>query len=432
MPVTRRPSGFPVWLLQKSGASVGAFSHQGRVWLAVCCLLVSLAVLGCQPAPQIPETRLPDQQPSGASPDPSRPDTPPSQASRERKLGVLMPLSGPGSKAGTRAQRGIEVALATLQQRDPDFAFSLVIRDTGETSATAGEALRALASDPSILGVIGPLFSQMATDLAPLTEQLALPMISPYARDSSLLTLSSQTFRNTLTDALQGRFLAEYATNVLKLKRFAILFPEDPYGTALKDHFRAAIQRHQGTIVATVGYSPKGTNLPQAVGRLKGARFEALFLPEYADRVGLVTAQLTAQNISGVRLLGTDGWNDPALVAKKTRAIEGAVFVDGFFAGAPSQTVKTFVEEFRARYRETPDLLVAQTYDTVLMCAQALKEGARTRGEFRDRLLQVRDFPGVSGLTTMGANRDADKIPYLLAVQRGRIVQLNAPPAKAR
>jgi len=126
-----------------------------------------------------------------------------------------------------------------------------------------------------------------------------------------------------------------------------------------------------------------------------------------------------------MQLLGTDGWNAPALIAKDPRLLEGAIFVDGFFADASAPAVQTFVEQFRDRYQETPDLLAAQAYDTLLMCAQVLKAGARTPAQLRDGLLHVRDFDGVSGLTSMGETRDATKVPYVLTVKDGQIVQLH-------
>jgi branched-chain amino acid transport system substrate-binding protein len=100
--------------------------------------------------------------------------------------------------------------------------------------------------------------------------------------------------------------------------------------------------------------------------------------------------------------------------------------VDGFFAAAPSPAVHTFVERFRTRYDATPDLLAAQAYDTLLMCAQVLKAGAQTPAQLRDGLLHVQNFAGVSGLTSMGNKRDAEKVLYLLTVKGGQIVQLNA------
>jgi len=54
-----------------------------------------------------------------------------------------------------------------------------------------------------------------ATDLAVRTDS-DFPALSPYA------------MRNSLTDTMQGRFLAEYAISVLKLQRFVILHPEGP------------------------------------------------------------------------------------------------------------------------------------------------------------------------------------------------------------
>ena len=344
----------------------------------------------------------------------------------QNKIGVLLPLSGPGARAGARALQGIELALATVQERDPALQLSVVVRDSTQKAATAQDALRSLVNEEQVIGVIGPLLSRMAIELAPLAGQLGIPLISPYARDSDFPALSTYAMRNSLTDTLQGRYLAEYAINVLKLQRFVILHPEDAYGTALRDRFREQVLQRQGEIVAVVSYPPNSTNIGRVLGPLKDLEYDALFLPEYAGKVSAIVAQLATQNIKGIQLLGTDGWNAPGLVARDPRLLEGAIFVDGFFAGAPAPAVQTFVEQFRNRYQETPDLLAAQAYDTLLMCAQVLKAGARTPAQLRDGLVHVRDFAGVSGLTSLGETRDAEKVPYLLTVKGGQIVQLNA------
>jgi ABC-type branched-subunit amino acid transport system substrate-binding protein len=316
------------------------------------------------------------------------------------------------------------LALATLQERDPALQLATVVRDSTQKAATAQDALRALVNEEHVIGVIGPLLSRIAIELAPLAGQLGVPLISPDARDSDFPALSAYAMRNSLTDTLQGRFLAEYAINVLKLKRFVILHPEDAYGTALT---LVQVLRHQGEIVAVVSYPPNSANIGRVLGRLKELQYDAIFLPEYAAKVSAIVTQLATQNIMGIQLLGTDAWNAPGLVAKDPRLLEGAIFVDGFFADAPAPAVQTFVEQFRNRYHETPDLLAAQAYDTLLMCAQVLKAGAHTPAQLRDGLLHVRDFDGVSGLTSMGETRDAEKVPYVLTVKGGQIVQLNAP-----
>jgi ABC-type branched-subunit amino acid transport system substrate-binding protein len=373
-------------------------------------------------------------------------------ATEPTKIGVLLPLSGDGSQYGRSALQGIELGFTVVQEHEPALLLSLVIRDDKGTSAGASEALTALAGDTQVIGVIGPLFSQVATDLAPLTEALNIPLISPYASDSDFPALSPYSFRNSLTDAMQGRFLAEYAVRGLHLRRFAILYPNEPDGISLKDAFSQQATQLQGEVVAVATYAPETTDFSQLLSSIGGTDdetqrdlrtgvgsdqegthpavapllpYDAIFLPGYYDKVGLIASSLALHNITGVQLLGSDGWNAPALIELGQSAVEGAIFVDGFFADSPAPLVQEFVERFRARYNRVPDLLAAQAYDTILMLAQVLKEGAKTRSQLRDGLLQVQEFPGVSGTTSMLPDGDADKIPYLLTVQGGRIVQLN-------
>ena len=343
----------------------------------------------------------------------------------EFKLGVLFPLSGPGGKAGLRALRGVELALAMFQEQAPELKLSLATRDATQDTATARAALRTLVHSDRVIGVIGPLLSRTATDLVPLVEQLRVPLLSPYARDSNFPALSTYAFRNSLTDAMQVRFLVEYAIRTLKLRRFVILHPDGPYGTDLRDRFQEQVQQRRGELVAVIAYRAKSGDIRRALAPLKGLQYDAIFLPEYAENVRTIVRQLVAEGVKVGQLLGSDTWNAPALVSQDTRLLEGAVFVDGFFAQSSAPLVKTFVEEFQARYHETPDLLAAQAYDALVLCAQVLKAGARTPAQLRDGLIRVQNFAGVSGRTSMGASRDAEKIPYFLTVQRGQIVELN-------
>ena len=165
------------------------------------------------------------------------------------RLGVLLPLSGPTGQIGRSALQSVQLALDMLQRRHADLDLSLVIRDTGASTETARSALRALAEEAHVIGVIGPLLSQTAEKLAPLAGKLGVPLISPFARDSQFPQLSRYAFRNSLTDAMQGRLLASYATQRLGRRRFAILYPDDAYGAALADHFSAALADHNGRVV---------------------------------------------------------------------------------------------------------------------------------------------------------------------------------------
>jgi ABC-type branched-subunit amino acid transport system substrate-binding protein len=279
-----------------------------------------------------------------------------------------------------------------------------------------------------------------------------VPLISPYAPEGDFPNTSLYAFRNSLTDTLQGRFLAEYAVRGLHLQRVAVLYADDTYGTSLRDAFVTPLREFGGEVVAIAAYAPDATEFSKPIKAIGGVDdetlqdlragatvtatehapsgvhspiYDAIFIPGDYDKVALLVPALAFYNIHGVQLLGTDGWNAEEILAIGDHSLEGAIFVDGFFADSPASAVQEFVEQFRQRYNKAPDLLAAQAYDTLLIIAQALQDGAKTRSALRDALHNVHNFPGVSGTTSFNADGDAVKIPFLLSIQNGRIVQLN-------
>jgi ABC-type branched-subunit amino acid transport system substrate-binding protein len=344
------------------------------------------------------------------------------------KIGVILPLTGKGSRVGKQALWGLQLALHVVKARYPNLPLSLVLLDESEATEDAQEVLRSLVEEAQVIGVIGPLFSQTARALAPLADQLAVPVISPYARDSDFPSLGTYTFRNSLTDPMLGRFLATYAIRVLNRTRFAILYPDDAYGKALQEDFTKQVQQLRGEVVATSAYPPNTKDFLPHLKRLRHVTYDVLFVPDYADTVARLAPYLAYDTLTGVQLLGGDGWNAPELRAIKDGAIDGAVFADSFFAEAAAPQVKEFVGQFRSRYKEAPEIVAAQAYDTLLMCAEILKTGITTRQQLRDKLLQVRDFSGVSGVTSMNAEGDADKVLYLLTIRDRKIRQLDISP----
>lgn len=368
------------------------------------------------------------------------------------KVGVLLPLSGEVGQYGERALRGIELALTALRERHPEMNLSLVVGDSQKIGSTPGDTLRSMVNEAHVISVVGPLLSQVALDLAPVADALQVPLVSPYAPDGDFPALSTYTFRNSMTDNQQARFLAEYAVNSRSLRHFAVLYPDEPYGVAFKDRFIEHVIQLGGEVAIAVPYPPDANDFSLQIRRLGGIDdtalrdiragierltddasdsrlrpplFDAIFIPGYYDKAALIAPALAFYNITGVQLLGTDGWNRPEIVEIGEHFIEGAVFVDGFFSASLAPLIQEFVARYQQRYQETPDLFAAQAYDAMWMIGQTLLDGAETRFQVRDKLLRVENLAGVSGMITMHDNGEAEKGLYLLSVRDGRIMQLN-------
>lgn len=349
-----------------------------------------------------------------------------------RSLGVALPLTGRYGTFGERVRRGMELALELRPLQPP---VQLDIRDTGGDADTAAKLVTTLARTPQILAVAGPLTGSEAATAAAQAQKERLPLLTLSQRDG-LAETGDMVFRNSLTSRLQVEALLRHAMDEQGLRRFAVLFPENRSGQEFRDLFTQGVKLRGGAVVTAQGYAESETDFRSQIRRLQGlepnaadpgkvkARFDALFIPDYADRIGLLVPQLAYYSLEPVPLLGINGWNSPDLVRIAGTAVEGAVFVDGFFRDSPSPAVRAFVERYLEKYGEEPSILAAQGFDIVSILLAVLDTpGVRGREELRQVLAQVQNFPGVTGLTSFDPQGDAAKGLYLLQVRDGQIVQ---------
>ena len=85
----------------------------------------------------------------------------------------------------------------------------------------------------------------------------------------------------------------------------------------------------------------------------------------------------------------------------------------------------SFTGGFEAAYGVAPGSLAALSYDAANLVLVQLARGLHERDSLRQALLDVRAYPGVSGVTTMRSDGTAQKRPYLLGVSGRKIRALD-------
>jgi ABC-type branched-subunit amino acid transport system substrate-binding protein len=107
---------------------------------------------------------------------------------------------------------------------------------------------------------------------------------------------------------------------------------------------------------------------------------------------------------------------------------KNVILADGFFAESKSPRVRNFVEKYEAAYQKPPGFIEAIAYDSAMIVMEALAfSDATDRGDLKDILLNMRDFPGVTGNTSFDATGDAVKDVYILRIKNDRFVELKPP-----
>ena len=391
------------------------------------------------------------------------------------RLGVVLPLTGKMSLTGQQVLQGIQLAVNESNLKYQGEELETVVKNSA--SAPIEQLFEKLATDPSVIGVVGPVLSDSVRDLVPIADRYHLPMMTPTASSSGLAELSPYVFRNAVTRELQGKYIAEYAVNRLGLRRFVILHPTEEFGFELTDVFVKEVESLGGEVVSVISYERSQTDFKKQIHEMGGIdddglralvndqaknnieskplgqngqmsrplvemglwsgdevqnlkvslelSYDAIFLPGFYDKVGLIVPQLVFYNIDTATLLGARGWNSPELTKMTGKHMREGYFFDGFYAQSKRPEVVKFVREYKNNFGEDPTLLSAQAYDAAKMFFKTIHSGAKNRLQVKKELLQIRRFQGVSGETTILPTGEAEKKLFAMKIVKKKIVEDN-------
>jgi branched-chain amino acid transport system substrate-binding protein len=163
---------------------------------------------------------------------------------------------------------------------------------------------------------------------------------------------------------------------------------------------------------------------------IKATAPDAIFVPGYYTEAALICKQARDLGLT-IPLFGGDGWEAPELISIGGAAVEGTYYSTHYSPESPSPAVKDFIKRFQARWSgETPDAMAALGYDSALVLVDAIRRAGTTEpAKLRDAIAATRNLEGVSGRTTIDAQRNASKPAVIVEVRNGsfRFVQAVEP-----
>lgn len=332
------------------------------------------------------------------------------------RVACLLPLTGPDRGYGQRALSGLRLAFS-------GFPRMLSVRDTGGEPDLASQLVAALADDPSVLAIIGPLRSSTASVVAPLAERLQMPMLL-LARDEGLT--GPYVLQVVTTQQEQMRTLADYTVHTLGLARLGILYPDDTYGRSFMTTFHDQATRAGAALVKANAYRPGQESFGPQTAAVKawvsGDGVQAIFIPDAAPTAVKVAAA-AREAAPQIQLLGTESWNQPDVLAAAGARVDGVIFADSFFVGSGTPSTSDFVTRFRAQNGYDPTGFEAQAYDAGMLAREAIAQGSRTRGAVLQYLRGVTRYQGAGTIAADPTGFKPDLV--LLQVRDGHVATVS-------
>jgi ABC-type branched-subunit amino acid transport system substrate-binding protein len=365
----------------------------------------------------------------------------------EVSLGLLLPLSGGNEKIGQEIKEGFEFAFQEYRQNNKT-SLKLTVVDYGEELITAIRAYQKLARDHGVLAVLGPLENDISAACAALSDYESLPIVSPTATETDLTQMTDKFFQLNSTVALRAEYLAQYAMDSLKLKRFATFAPLDNYFIKMVASFVEDVKRHGGEIIAQEWYYPGDQDVSKQFMNLKriGLRqafadsvlglqpllrpqqvdsmyrqyqagqyqqimendiridsadiavksIDGIFIPIFKQDLKFIAPQIAYSNIQA-QYFGNGDWYDPEELKKNKNYINGLIFISDGYLNEENWDYKKFKNDYRTQTKKTPTIYNMVGRDCCGYMLRALDETQNplTRAGYLQNLRHQDQFDGI-------------------------------------
>lgn len=330
-------------------------------------------------------------------------------------------LSGPDSSLGEDSKRGVEIAIDDLGGKFQGHDILLTTEDAGCTPEGGATAATKLAADTSIVGLIGSSCSDetvggIATltnaGLTTISPSNTRPVLSDPARGPDY----AGYLRTAHSDAFQGKAVAEFAYNYLKVTKAATLHDGSTYAQALQQVFADEFVKLGGTIVAQEAVAKDATDMKPVLTTIAAAGPEFLYYPVFVAVGGYVTAQI--RDVAGLETVAIAG-SDGIFTADLLKG--GGANAKGMYLSSPDFSAFTgdyagFITKHEAKYGgSTLSTFHAHAYDAANILFAALEKAAVVQADgtiyvprqaLRDAIYATKDFAGVTGNLSCSAFGD--------------------------
>jgi len=345
------------------------------------------------------------------------------------KFGFLGALTGSVANYGIPGKKGMEMAIDELNAKGGILGHKVegIYEDNrGDTTEIANIATKYITQD-KVNAMVGDPCTGLTKVAAEIAQKNKTVIFSAGATGEGVVEIGDFVFRNTLLDKKAVPEVVKWMINTKKWTKMAIVTSQNNgYSTALTPVFEQAIKANNATIVLQESINDGETDFSAQVTNLKAAQADVLVFTGYYTEAALFMKECQKQNVS-ISLIGGDGLYGQDLIKLGGDAVEGKViYYCGFTTDQPSKETEAFITAYKAKYNEEPDMFAAQYYDAVMILAKAMTEANSTDpAVYKDKLAALKDYPGVSGKTSFGSDREPMKSPIcLITIKNGKFALL--------
>jgi branched-chain amino acid transport system substrate-binding protein len=349
----------------------------------------------------------------------------------------LFAKSGGGADWGKKMEIAAEIAIKEINEKGGvnDCKLELISKDTGTDYQRAVILTRELAVERKVPVIYGPSMSGEQEVCFPWASILKIPICSGSGAKEGIAARNRPwTFKITGTDAGMlepaiDKFIEKY-----KVKKVAIIQDtKDGWSVAMTKVLPPLFKKKGIEIVTEkdpISWETGAIDFSAQVTKLKHLKPDGIGVAAIYGEVASFAREMKRQRIN---IFGVDssGIFASEFIAQGGDAVEGWIVAATFWAENPDPKCKAFVSKFVETAKKItpaspdPTWADANTYDLFYILSDIFRSAGITgdtelevaRERIKGGLEKVKNFKGVSGVSSIGSDGEGIKQPYVLIIE---------------
>lgn len=307
------------------------------------------------------------------------------------------------AELGTAGRWGFEAAIEDINKAGGILGRKVVgiIRDDLGAPPKSIQNMTELLDSENVAAVVGPANSGNALAWLHLPQQKKIPVVVPIATATDITTRYAKTpqnylFRISMVDREQIALLVAYAVKASKSQKIAIIGDSTGYGQGGIKDTTEVLALHGVKPVAVEKFGPKDTDMTSQLAKIKAAGADVVIVYAIAD--GSAHVLRSMEKIGYLpTTLGTWGNLSSLMPRIAGQKLAEHIIIAASTTEDSNARTKSLGERVRKNFPTmTTFACAAQTYDSVMLLAAAMKKAGTLDGEKVAAALETID--GVQGV----------------------------------
>lgn len=332
-------------------------------------------------------------------------------------------ITGNGSDLGISARNGMMLGVEYVNTNGGinGRELQVIIKDDQGKPEVAKQVDGELI-DAGVVAILGHITSEQSVAGLTVTQPAGMVMLSPISSSLALTGVDDLFFRVCADNMREIRVLTRQMLEQGQ-PRIVIIYDAEnqafslPYAQAVA----AQLNLLGGEALDLFPYASTDTNLDQMVANTATLKPDAVLIVSSAVKTALLIQHFRLGEFEPA-LYATDWAFSETLLQTGGKAVEGVSLMASFDINGDSAEMKAFQEKYQARYGYSPNYAAMQTYEAVLVLAEALRQTKGTSDGLPEALGNIRDLQGLNSTISMDEFGDVVRPVYLFQVQDGKMV----------